>query len=210
MGHRSHSIVPAGVNIWSDSGDNCTMFGRYIRCSFESGCHRGCGHLQADNTDGKSSKFFATITIFIRNMYERVLVFTCRQQAALIYFLAEMIGATVGFGLLKMLIPTRILALTVGNSDAGFCATALNSDFTEVQGALVEFAATALLILLCCSCWDPRNAKQNDSVALKFGFAVAALAITFVSDPRISWLMTYRKFHSSLLVSFRARCLRDH
>lgn len=97
----------------------------------------------------------------------------------MVYFTAEMIGATVGFGLLRLLIPTRILQLTVGDSNLGFCETNLSPDLTQFQGVLVEFVATSLLLLLCCACWDPRNAKSTDSVALKFGFLVAA-AIVFV------------------------------
>lgn len=31
--------------------------------------------------------------------------------------------------------------------------------------------------MICCGVWDPRNAKHHDSVPLRFGLAVAALAL---------------------------------
>lgn len=92
-------------------------------------------------------------------------------QSAAVYFAAEMCGAVLGFALLKW---------TTSTDDSGFCVTAVHPELTEAQGVIIEFIATALLILVCCACWDPRNAHNSDSLPLKFGFAVGALAITFV------------------------------
>lgn len=103
-------------------------------------------------------------------------------QVALVYFVAEMLGALAGYGLLKWLIPRHIEAQTMGDSYDGMCVTVLHTDFSEWHGVVVEFIATGVLILLCCACWDPRNAQQTDSLPLKFGFAVTTLSITFVSD----------------------------
>lgn len=103
------------------------------------------------------------------------------EQAAVVYFFAEMVGATIGFGLLKLVTPKPIFELSTNGSAAGFCATAIHPTLSDWDGFALEFIATTLLILLCCACWDPRNAHNSDSVPLKFGFAITALALTFVS-----------------------------
>lgn len=47
-----------------------------------------------------------------------------------------------------------------------------------VQALLIEGVATAILMLIACAVWDSRNAKNTDSVAIRFGLAVTALAIS--------------------------------
>lgn len=59
-----------------------------------------------------------------------------------------------------------------------FCVTDLHPNVSAIQGLILEGIATGLLILVVCSVWDARNAKNTDSVPIKFGLAVAVLATT--------------------------------
>lgn len=99
---------------------------------------------------------------------------------AIAYVVAQLAGATMGFGLLMLLTPSEIFR-PEGTIGAGVCSTVPRPELTAAQVFFLEYFATTVLITLCCSSWDPRNAKQQDSVALKFGFAVAVLSITVVS-----------------------------
>lgn len=99
---------------------------------------------------------------------------------AFAYFIAQMIGAVIGYGLLKALTPLHVFNENAG--DYGFCATVPHADLSVFQVFMLEYIATMFLILLCCSAWDPRNRKHQDSVALKFGFAITILSFIFVSD----------------------------
>lgn len=97
----------------------------------------------------------------------------------IVYFIAQILGAFIGFGLLKALTPTNIFRPE--NADgAGLCSTVPHGDLTEVQTFFLEFFATMVLISLCCATWDQRSASNQDSVALKFGLAVSALSIAVV------------------------------
>lgn len=96
-------------------------------------------------------------------------------------FAAQFTGATLGFGLFRIMVPSRVYDLTEKASSAGVCSTALGADVSELLGVFIEFIATGILILLCCSVWDPRNAAQTHSAAMKFGFAITGLALAFVS-----------------------------
>lgn len=60
-----------------------------------------------------------------------------------------------------------------------FCVTDLQSDVSAIQGLVLEGTATAILMLVVCSIWDARNAKNTDSVSIKFGLTVAMLATAF-------------------------------
>lgn len=97
-----------------------------------------------------------------------------------IYFLAQLIGAVVGYGLLKALTPYRVFNENAG--DYGFCATAPQPDLNTFQVFMHEYLATMFLITLCCSVWDQRNAKNTDSIPLKFGLAIMVLSMIFVSQ----------------------------
>ncbi|XP_050097503.1 aquaporin-like [Anopheles aquasalis] len=97
-------------------------------------------------------------------------------KMALAYVAAQCIGSFMGYGILKMLTPAAVFD-TAKEQGAGFCVTQPNSLITTTQAVGIEFVATMVLILVCCGVWDPRNAKHHDSVALKFGFTVGALAV---------------------------------
>jgi len=96
---------------------------------------------------------------------------------AIAYVIAQLAGAIMGFGLLMLLTPSEIFR-PEGMEGAGVCSTVPRPELTTAQVFFLEYFATTVLITLCCSSWDPRNAKLQDSVALKFGFAVAVLSIT--------------------------------
>lgn len=98
---------------------------------------------------------------------------------AILYFFAQMIGALIGYRCLQALTPLKILAQSGGAY--GFCQTAPHEDLNDLEAFILEYIATMLLISLCCACWDARNSKNQDSVALKFGLAICILSIAFVS-----------------------------
>lgn len=86
---------------------------------------------------------------------------------ACLYFVAQMLGAFMGFGLLQLVIPEK---------KEGLCTTMPGEGVSEIQALTIEFVATAVLILVCCAVWDDRNAHLTDSIALRFGFLIFMLA----------------------------------
>ncbi|KAH8300334.1 hypothetical protein KR044_012955, partial [Drosophila immigrans] len=90
---------------------------------------------------------------------------------AFVYFVAQMLGAFIGYGLLAALMPDSVQGL-----GAGLCVTVPHPQVSNTQAFGIEFTVTAILILVCCAVWDPRNAKHHDSVAIRFGLAIACLA----------------------------------
>lgn len=94
---------------------------------------------------------------------------------AALYFVAQMIGGFVGFGLLKAVTPANVVYPV--NATVGLCTTMPNESISPIQGMAVELIITATLIWVVCGVWDPRNAKHHDSVPLKFGFTIATLAL---------------------------------
>lgn len=96
-------------------------------------------------------------------------------RMAFAYFVAQMLGAFIGYGLLKVLLPAT--SIDVG---AGLCVT-LPREVSDPQAFGIEFVITSILVIVCCGVWDPRNAKFHDSVAIRFGLAIACLACAAVS-----------------------------
>nr|QBL97994.1 aquaporin 4 [Dendroctonus armandi] len=101
-----------------------------------------------------------------------------------IYFLGQMAGAVVGFGLLKVVTPAKFMGNVISETingtlvkSAGVCSPGINPGITPLQGFLVEFLATLILALVCCGVWDQRNSDKHDSVAIRFGLAIAVLAL---------------------------------
>lgn len=97
----------------------------------------------------------------------------------IIYFFAQLIGATVGYRFLLTLIPEKILGKSVGTH--GFCQTAPHEDLGEAEAFTCEYIATMVLISVCCACWDQRNNSKQDSIAIKFGLTITILSYIFVS-----------------------------
>lgn len=96
-----------------------------------------------------------------------------------VYFVAQLLGGFMGFGILKAVTPSHVF--NRAENSTGICTTSLGLDVSPVQAVAVEFLLTMVLILVCCGVWDPRNAKHHDSVPLRFGLAVACLALVGVS-----------------------------
>uniref|UniRef100_A0A1I8P8W1 Aquaporin n=1 Tax=Stomoxys calcitrans TaxID=35570 RepID=A0A1I8P8W1_STOCA len=94
----------------------------------------------------------------------------------LAYMVAQILGAYCGYGLLKLFMPANLIQVPGNNS--GLCVTGVNSEIDVWQGLGIEFCITMALVFVCCGVWDPRNKHSQDSVALRFGFAVACLSIT--------------------------------
>jgi len=88
----------------------------------------------------------------------------------LVYIVAQFVGATLGYGLLKILISDNYVT-------EGFCATTVNSKISSVQGLGIEIVISTVLILICCAVWDKRNADKPDSVPLRFGLAISAISM---------------------------------
>lgn len=96
-----------------------------------------------------------------------------------LYFFAQLIGALLGYGLLKAVTPASIAQKNYGSY--GFCAIAPHQEVSEIQAFTIEFITTAVLVAVCCAVWDARNAKNTDTVALKFGAFITFVGIAFVS-----------------------------
>uniref|UniRef100_A0A2C9GUJ0 Uncharacterized protein n=1 Tax=Anopheles culicifacies TaxID=139723 RepID=A0A2C9GUJ0_9DIPT len=94
----------------------------------------------------------------------------------LVYFVAQFTGALCGYGLLMGVAPQAYFdqALVGGH---GSCVTAPHAKLTTTAALGIEFIVTGILIWACCGVWDPRNAKHQDSVPLKFALLVAAISV---------------------------------
>ncbi|XP_032590137.1 aquaporin isoform X2 [Drosophila grimshawi] len=95
---------------------------------------------------------------------------------ALAYFVAQIAGAFIGYGLLKASLPHN--AICSLDTPLGACVTTVDSGISVWQAALIEFLITCVLITICCGVWDPRNTKFQDSTAIRFGLAIACLSLT--------------------------------
>ncbi|XP_012226161.1 aquaporin isoform X2 [Linepithema humile] len=98
---------------------------------------------------------------------------------ALIYLVSQIIGAIIGYGMLKVVTPEDHLTASTADQSHLFCVTDLHADLSAIQGLIVEGIATSILIFVVCAVWDARNEKNADSVPIRFGFTVAVLALTF-------------------------------
>lgn len=95
------------------------------------------------------------------------------------YAVAQIIGAFIGFGLLKFITPVTVFNRNQDLYDSpGVCSTVLHTDLSPLQGVFIETVATGLLILAFCAVSDPRTKKNSDSTPLRFGFLIFALGVT--------------------------------
>lgn len=101
-------------------------------------------------------------------------------QMACMYFVAQMFGAFMGYGLLLVITPGHIFS--PDNDLIGVCVTRPHESLTPIQAVFIEYLATTVLIALCCGCWDPRNADKQDTIPLKFGFALVSIGCIVVSE----------------------------
>ncbi|XP_034478929.1 aquaporin [Drosophila innubila] len=95
---------------------------------------------------------------------------------ALLYFVAQMLGSFIGYGLLKASLPDNVVCST--ETPAGVCLTLVASGIPVWRGLLIEFLITFVLIAICCAVWDPRNAMFQDSTSIRFGLAIGCLSLT--------------------------------
>nr|AHI85747.1 aquaporin 2D [Lygus hesperus] len=88
----------------------------------------------------------------------------------LVYFIAQIMGAIMGVGVLVLLTPE-------GWIKSDMCVTQPHDNLTGYQAAGIEFVATMALIFLVCGLSDPRCAARQDSVPLKFAALLIALSL---------------------------------
>ncbi|EEB15451.1 Aquaporin-4, putative [Pediculus humanus corporis] len=93
---------------------------------------------------------------------------------AAVYILGQLIGAVIGYGLLKAVNPSNLLHAN-GFEEYGVCTTVPHPEISAARALLAEFLFTSILLLVVCSAWDPRN-SHFESLSLKFGFTVFSLA----------------------------------
>lgn len=58
--------------------------------------------------------------------------------------------------------------------------TDVNHHLSSIDGLVAEALATGILAFFACSVWDSRNAKNTDSVGIRFGLCVTVLCLAFV------------------------------
>lgn len=75
---------------------------------------------------------------------------------------------------------TEIFNATDSEKPLGVCSPGLKPGLSPVNGLLVEFAISFILVLVCCGVWDKRNSDKHDSAPIRFGFTITALAMAAV------------------------------
>lgn len=93
---------------------------------------------------------------------------------AIVYCIAQFLGAFMGYGLLILVTPDDIFR-PLGIDVPELCMTLPFKDLTPIQAVAMEYLSTSVLILICGGVWDPRNSQNQDSIPLKFGFAIMAI-----------------------------------
>ncbi|XP_043463460.1 aquaporin-like [Leptopilina heterotoma] len=96
---------------------------------------------------------------------------------AILYIFAQLVGAIIGFGLLKSVTPEMLLHSGNETTSSEFCVTDLHNNISMFQGFVIEVIATGILMLMTCGVWDARQTKFGDSVSIKFGLAVAVICM---------------------------------
>ena len=87
------------------------------------------------------------------------------------YILTQLLGAVVGYELLKSLIPQNYIKNPDG--EIALCVTSVNNSISLFEAFMIEFILTSALILISCSHWDPNNRLLGDSVPLRMGNIMA-------------------------------------
>ncbi|XP_050510894.1 aquaporin AQPAe.a-like isoform X1 [Diabrotica virgifera virgifera] len=111
---------------------------------------------------------------------------------SIVYIAAQFLGATLGFALLKVLLPTDFYK-------DGFCMTLPHPKITAMQALAIETIISTTLILIVCAVWDKRNEKNTDSTPLRFALIIAG--ISMAAGPLTGASMnTARTFAPALLL----------
>jgi len=141
---------------WDNEGPShfqiCMGFAMVVFFSIQCFAHISGAHINPA----------VTVSAFLQEKIDAV--------TAAYYIVAQCLGGFMGFGLLKLVTPSEIF------SDRQ-CSTLVNPAVSPIQGLMVEFFATSILILVFCAIIDPRNATNTDTIPLRFGFVVFALAL---------------------------------
>lgn len=87
----------------------------------------------------------------------------------------------MGYGLIVILTPVNIIQPD-NSFGPGLCTTIPHPDLSPLQAVALEYIATTVLILFCCGVWDPRNAKNQDGIPVKFGLTITALGLIVVNN----------------------------
>lgn len=82
----------------------------------------------------------------------------------ILFVIAELIGATLGYGLLFALTPSKYI-----QTQPGLCTTVPHDEITITQAFFIEFFLTFTLILIISGVWDPRNRDNGDSIPVRIG-----------------------------------------
>ncbi|XP_054271013.1 aquaporin AQPAe.a-like [Macrosteles quadrilineatus] len=89
----------------------------------------------------------------------------------LLYSVCQCVGACLGVAAVKVISPAYCTA-------TDFCVTRPNVEVGAGAATLAEGFLTAILIwVVCAAAWDRRNLDKHDSLPIKFGFAVIAIAL---------------------------------
>lgn len=96
------------------------------------------------------------------------------------YVIAQCLGALLGFGLLKMITPPMLTHDGDASTINRFCTNDINANLSVGHGIGAEALATGVFVFFACSIWDSRNAKNTDSVALRFGLCITVLCLAFI------------------------------
>ncbi|XP_012543720.1 aquaporin [Monomorium pharaonis] len=97
-----------------------------------------------------------------------------------LYIITQCLGSLLGYGLLKMITPERLAHTGDPRTVSSFCTTNVNEALPVGYGVMAEALATGILVFFACGSWDSRNAKNTDSLGLKFGLCVTALCLAFI------------------------------
>lgn len=114
------------------------------------------------------------------------------------YSIGQLLGGYLGYGLLRALVPQE------GDSRDNFCVSKPGPGVTPARAFLGEFIISAVLILVCCGVWDPRNSKHHG----KYQPSSVASSLTVVDPFRFGTTQIrfdhhntracWGKFHNSL------------
>ncbi|XP_017472925.1 PREDICTED: aquaporin-4 [Rhagoletis zephyria] len=91
-------------------------------------------------------------------------------RMAMMYMLAQFLGALTGYFLLTTMLPTDAI-----NKD--LCLMKPNGSLSWDQTFVIELVLTTTLIFGWCALWDARNSSYLDSVSLRIGLLVAACSL---------------------------------
>lgn len=87
-----------------------------------------------------------------------------------------MLGAFMGYGLLMVVTPADIFR-PLNATGPNLCVTEPYAELSPIVALAMEYISTSILIFIVGGVWDPRNAQYQDSIPLKFGFAITAIGM---------------------------------